>query len=157
MQNGAKFGQMLLVSIPQIRCIDSRAKPLSELSYDEAAEMANSGAKVLHPATLAPTLRSNIPVFVGSSRSPELGGTVIVKDCQHEPSFRAVTRRCHQELVTIHTPKMKGANGFMSEVFAILDEYDVSVDLITTSEVAIALTFDKPLNAGFLSSSTKTH
>ena len=59
--------------------IDSRAKPLSELSYDEAAEMANFGAKVLHPATLSPTLRSNIPVFVGSSQSPELGGTVIVE------------------------------------------------------------------------------
>ena len=126
--------------------LDPTAVPLLELSYDEAAEMANFGAKVLHPATLAPTLRCNIPVFVGSSREPQYGGTLIVKDCQHEPSIRAITRRCDQELVTIHTPQMKGASGFLRQVFAVLDEHDISVDLITTSEVAVALTFDKPLH-----------
>lgn len=120
---------------------------LPELSYDEAAEMANFGAKVLHPATLAPTLRNNIPVFVGSSKAPEQGGTLIVKDCQTEPPFRGLTRRCGQELVTIRTPQMKGASGFMSKVFGILDEHDISVDLITTSEVAVALTFDQPLTS----------
>ncbi len=126
--------------------LDPTAVPLLELSYDEAAEMANFGAKVLHPATLAPTLRCNIPVFVGSSREPQVGGTLIVKDCQQEPSVRAITRRCDQELVTIHTPQMKGASGFLRQVFTVLDEHGISVDLITTSEVAVALTFDKPLH-----------
>lgn len=122
--------------------IDERAYPIAELSYDEAAEMANFGAKVLHPATLSPTLRHNIPVFVGSTRTPELGGTTIVKDCQFEPTFRAITRRKEQQLVTLHTPKMERTTQFIGKVFNILDQFGLSIDLITTSETFISLTFN---------------
>ncbi|UAA39037.1 lysine-sensitive aspartokinase 3 [Paraneptunicella aestuarii] len=122
--------------------IVSDAYPLPELSYDEAAEMANFGAKVLHPATLAPTLRNNIPVFVGSTKNPELGGTTIVKDCQEEPTFRAITRRGNQQLVTLHTPKLERASQFIGKVFQTLDNYGLSIDLITTSETSISLTFN---------------
>ncbi|BDX07123.1 lysine-sensitive aspartokinase 3 [Planctobacterium marinum] len=122
--------------------IDDKAYPIPELSYDEAAEMANFGAKVLHPATLAPTLRNNIPVFVGSTRAPELGGTTIVKDCQFEPTFRAITRRKEQQLVTLHTPKMERSSQFIGKVFNILDQFGLSIDLITTSETFISLTFN---------------
>lgn len=122
--------------------IDDKAYPIAELSYDEAAEMANFGAKVLHPATLAPTLRNDIPVFVGSTRVPEQGGTTIVRDCQFEPTFRAITRRKEQQLVTLHTPKMDRSSQFIGQVFSILDQFGLSIDLITTSETFISLTFN---------------
>lgn len=120
--------------------IVSNAYALPELSYDEAAEMANFGAKVLHPATLAPTLRCDIPVFVGSTRAPEDGGTTIVRDCEHEPTFRAITRRREQQLITLHTPKLERASQFIGKVFHVLDEQGLSIDLITTSETFISLT-----------------
>lgn len=122
--------------------IVSDAYALPELSYDEAAEMANFGAKVLHPATLAPTLRQDIPVFVGSTKTPEAGGTTIVRDCQQEPTFRAISRRRGQQLITLHTPKMERSTQFIGRVFHILDEHGLSIDLITTSETYISLTFD---------------
>lgn len=124
--------------------IVSEAFPLPELSYDEAAEMANFGAKVLHPATLAPTLRAGIPVFVGSTKEPEKGGTTIVQDCEQEPHYRAITRRREQKLVTLQTPKLLRTNQFIGKVFSVLDRFGLSVDLITTSETSISLT----LNAG---------
>lgn len=136
--------------VPGVFTTDPRlvenAFPLQELSYDEAAEMANFGAKVLHPATLAPTLRKNIPVFVGSSKHPQQGGTLIVKDCQEEPPFRAITRRREQDLVTLQTPKMLRTSKFIGHVFTILDKHGLSIDLITTSETSISLTFNDPEN-----------
>ncbi len=127
--------------------ITSAAKPLPELSFEEAAEMANFGAKVLHPATMEPALRQNIRVFVGSSKEPEKGGTWIVKDCQHEPPYRAITRRKEQVMVTVKTPKMMHAQGFLQQVFTIIAQHNLSVDLVTTSEIAVSFTLDNPANS----------
>ncbi len=118
------------------------AFPLPELSYDEAAEMANFGAKVLHPDTLLPTLRNDIPVFVGATANPGAGGTTIVKDCLEEPFYRAITRRRDQELISLHTPKRLRTSQFIGSVFSLLDKHNLTVDLITTSETSIALTFN---------------
>lgn len=136
--------------------IVSNAYALSELSYDEAAEMANFGAKVLHPATLAPTLRQDIPVFVGSTKAPEKGGTTIVRDCQHEPTFRAITRRREQQLITLHTPKLERASQFIGKVFHILDEQGLSIDLITTSETFISLTLNDYQTSNIARASQRT-
>lgn len=127
--------------------ITAAARPLPELSFDEAAEMANFGAKVLHPATMEPALRKNIKVFVGSSREPEKGGTWIVKDCQDEPPYRAITRRTQQVMVTVKTPKMMHAQGFLQQVFTIIAKHNLSVDLVTTSEIAVSFTLDNPANS----------
>jgi aspartate kinase len=127
--------------------ITDKARPLPELSFEEAAEMATFGAKVLHPATMEPALRQNIRVFVGSSKEPEKGGTWIVKNCEHEPPFRAITRRKDQVLVTVKTPKMMHAQGFLAKVFEIIAQQDLSVDLITTSEIAVSFTLDNPPNS----------
>jgi aspartate kinase len=127
--------------------ITNKAKPLPELSFEEAAEMATFGAKVLHPATMEPALRQNIKVFVGSSKEPEKGGTWIVRDCEHEPSFRAITRRKDLVLVTVKTPKMMYAQGFLASVFDIIAKHKLSVDLITTSEIAVSFTLDNPPNS----------
>lgn len=126
--------------------ITDKAKPLPELSFEEAAEMATFGAKVLHPATMEPALRQNIKVFVGSSREPEKGGTWIVRDCKHEPSYRAITRRKDQVMVTVKTPKMMYAQGFLQRVFTIIAKHQLSVDLVTTSEISVSFTLDNPPN-----------
>lgn len=127
--------------------ITKAAKPLPELSFEEAAEMANFGAKVLHPATMEPALRKDIKVFVGSSREPEKGGTWIVKDCEQEPPYRAITRRKEQVMVTVKTPKMMHAQGFLQQVFTIIAAHNLSVDLVTTSEIAVSFTLDNPSNS----------
>jgi len=127
--------------------ITDKARPLPELSFEEAAEMATFGAKVLHPATMEPALRQNIHVYVGSSKEPEKGGTWIKRDCEHEPPFRAVTRKKDQVLVTVKTPKMMYAQGFLERVFHIIAKHDLSVDLITTSEIAVSFTLDNPPNS----------
>jgi aspartate kinase len=127
--------------------ITSAARPLPELSFEEAAEMATFGAKVLHPATMEPALRQDIKVFVGSSKEPEKGGTIIVRDCQEEPPYRAITRRKEQVMVTVKTPKMMYAQGFLAKVFEIIAKHELSVDLVTTSEISVSFTLDNPPNS----------
>jgi aspartate kinase len=127
--------------------ITDKARPLPELSFEEAAEMATFGAKVLHPATMEPALRQNIKVFVGSSGEPDKGGTWIVRDCEHEPSYRAITRRKDQVMVTVKTPKMMYAQGFLQSVFTIIAKHNLSVDLVTTSEISVSFTLDNPPNS----------
>ncbi|WP_408640689.1 lysine-sensitive aspartokinase 3 [Salinimonas sediminis] len=127
--------------------IAEKAHPLPELSFEEAAEMATFGAKVLHPATMEPALRKNVKVFVGSSKAPEQGGTWIMRDCEHEPPYRAITRRKDQVMVTVKTPKMMYAQGFLQQVFGIIAKHRLSVDLVTTSEISVSFTLDNPANS----------
>lgn len=122
--------------------ITDRAQPIPEISFDEAAEMATFGAKILHPATLIPAMRQQTRVFVGSSRAPEQGGTWISRQVENKPAYRAIALRREQVLVTIKSPDMLHATGFLAEVFAVLAKYKISVDLITTSEISVALTLD---------------
>lgn len=124
--------------------ITAKARPIPEISFGEAAEMATFGAKILHPATLIPAMRQNIPVFVGSSKEPEAGGTYIQQVVESKPTYRSIALRREQTLVTVKSPAMLHASGFLAKVFAILAKHELSVDLITTSEISIALTFDNP-------------
>lgn len=124
--------------------ITDKARPLPELSFEEAAEMATFGAKVLHPATMEPALRQDTRVFVGSSKAPESGGTWIMRNCEVEPSYRAITRRRDQVLVTVKTPQMMYAQGFLERVFHIIAKHNLSVDLVTTSEISVSFTLDNP-------------
>ena len=133
--------------VPGIYTTDPRmvksAHPIPEISFAEAAEMATFGAKVLHPSTLQPAVRRNIPVFVGSSKDPAAGGTWVRSTTESNPLFRAVALRRKQILLTLQSPNMLGACGFLAEVFTILARHRISVDLITTSEVSVALTLDQ--------------
>lgn len=132
--------------VPGIYTTDPRvvsaAKRIDVIAFEEAAEMATFGAKVLHPATLLPAVRSDIPVFVGSSKDPKAGGTMVCKKTENPPLFRALALRRKQTLVTLHSHNMLHSRGFLAEVFGILARHNISVDLITTSEVSIALTLD---------------
>ena len=126
--------------VPGIYTTDPRvvsaAKRIDVIAFEEAAEMATFGAKVLHPATLLPAVRSDIPVFVGSSKDPKAGGTLVCKKTENPPLFRALALRRRQTLVTLHSHNMLHSRGFLAEVFGILARHNISVDL------SIALTLD---------------
>ncbi|WP_442799071.1 lysine-sensitive aspartokinase 3 [Pantoea vagans] len=132
--------------VPGIYTTDPRvvptAKRIDEITFEEAAEMATFGAKVLHPATLLPAVRRGIPVFVGSSKDPAAGGTRVCNETRNPPLFRALALRRKQTLLTLHSLNMLHTFGFLAELFNILARHNVSVDLITTSEVSVALTLD---------------
>ena len=132
--------------VPGIYTTDPRVAPAAKridvIAFEEAAEMATFGAKVLHPATLLPAVRSDIPVFVGSSKEPKAGGTLVCKNTENPPLFRALALRRKQTLLTLHSLNMLHSRGFLAEVFSILARHSISVDLITTSEVSVALTMD---------------
>ncbi len=132
--------------VPGIKSIDPRvsdqAKPIERITFAEAAEMANFGAKILHPATLEPARRSGVEVYIGSTRRPELGGTTIDSSLDEEAAVRAVAIRRNQTLITVTSPRMLNTHGFLAKMFAALAEHKVSVDLVTTSEVSVALTID---------------
>lgn len=119
------------------------AQRIDTMSFSEAAEMATFGAKVLHPSTLLPAVRSDIPVYVGSSKAPQDGGTWVTREPAQRPTFRAIALRRDQTLVTLSSLNMRHAQGFLANVFAILAKHKISVDTITTSEVSVALTLDK--------------
>lgn len=145
-------GLEIWTDVPGIYTTDPRiapkAAPIAEISFSEASEMANFGAKILHPSTLLPALRHDIPVFVGSSKEPEKGGTWIRKRVESSPLFRALTLRCNQTMVTLRSASMFHAYGFLSKVFEILAKHKISVDLITTSEISVSLTLDKTETSG---------
>jgi aspartate kinase len=122
--------------------ICKKASPIDEISYREASEMAQYGAKVLHPTTLAPAIRENIPVFVGSSYEKDEPGTWIRENTQYLPTIRAITKRSNQGLLIIRTPEMLNAWGFMGKIFEVFREHRISVDCVTTSEISVAITVD---------------
>lgn len=119
------------------------ARAIRDITFKEAAEMAVFGAKVLHPTTLTPAQRKDIPVFVGSSFEPEKAGTWIRRNVDAAPTFRAVALKKEQVLVTLSTPKMLNTHGFLARVFDVFQQNRVSVDAITTSEISIAMTVDR--------------
>lgn len=122
--------------------ICSKAQAIAEISFKEASELATFGAKILHPATLMPAIRSDIPVFVGSSFNPEDGGTWVKKDVDETPLVRALALRKKQVLVTVSTPEMLYSHGFLFQIFKIFNDHKVSIDAITTSEISVSLTLD---------------
>ena len=120
------------------------AQMIDEMSFDEAAELAYFGARVLHPATILPAVRKNIPVRVLNSRSPGVQGTVIVSS-RGRPRENDATAIAHKEgitLIKIESTRMLMTHGFLARVFEVFARYGKSVDVIATSEVSISLTVD---------------
>ena len=122
--------------------ITKNAKPISEISFSEASELATFGAKILHPATLLPAMRKNIPVFVGSSFESGASGTWVKKEVKEYPLFRAIAIRKKQVLVTLSTPEMLQTHGFLFKLFEIFNTHKVSIDAITTSEISVSVTVE---------------
>lgn len=122
--------------------ICKNARIIPELSYSEAGEMAQYGAKILHPATIAPAVRKAIPVFVGSTFEKDLPGTWIRQSVTDRPTVRAITKRSAQALLTITQPSMLNAYGFMAKIFDAFGSHRISVDCVTTAEYSVAVTVD---------------
>jgi len=127
--------------------IEPNAKPITEISFDEAAELSVFGAKVLHPATLKPAIRKSIRVYVGSSFHPDQPGTWIVKETTEKPVIRAISLRRNQTLLTVHSLDMLHRYGYLARLFEVLSKYKISVDLVTTSEVSVSMTLDTDVQA----------
>jgi aspartate kinase len=122
--------------------IAPNAQAIPELNFNEAAELSTFGAKVLHPSTLWPAIRQNISVYVGSSLDRSAQGTWIKKTINSAPNYRAIAKRSNQTLLTVTSLNMLHSYGFLAKVFAVLAQHKISVDLVTTSEVSVALTLD---------------
>lgn len=129
-----------------VRTADPRIVPdtksISRISFEEAAEMAHFGAKVLHPMTIEPAVMKNIPVYVLNSMNPGGEGTAILRSDQIEDGVKSVSYKENILLLNIFSTKMINVSGFLQKVFAIFSQYKVSVDLISTSEANISLTMD---------------
>jgi aspartate kinase len=91
---------------------------------------------------LLPAIRKNIPVFVGSSFDSEARGTWVRKDVDAHPLIRAMALRKNQVLVTLSTPEMLHAHGFLFQLFKVFNDHKVSIDAITTSEISVSVTLD---------------
>ncbi len=123
-------------------------RPIEHLTYNEAAELAYFGAKVLHPQTVAPVIDRDIPVWLKNTFEPQAPGTKISNE-YHNRGLKAISAKDGITAIKIRSNRMLGAHGFLKTIFEIFDRHETSIDMITTSEVAISLTIDddKNLNA----------
>jgi len=127
--------------------IVSKTHPIHELSFDEAAELAYFGAKILHPTCILPAQKRNIPVLLKNTMQPEAKGTCI-SNINAKEGIKAVAAKDGICAINIKSDRMLLAHGFLRAVFEIFERYKTSIDMITTSEIAVSLTIDnsKSLN-----------
>jgi aspartate kinase len=119
------------------------AHPVRTISFDEAAELAYFGAKVLHPATMLPAKEKNIPVRILNSRRPGAPGTKIVAEASPcRDILKSVACKKGITVVNIRSTRMLGAHGFLRRIFEVFDRFETSVDMVSTSEVSVSLTVD---------------
>ena len=119
------------------------ARRIKVISFDEAAELAYFGAKVLHPATVLPAVQKNIPVYILNSRNPTCEGTRIAARapaCKN--SFKAIAAKKRITIIDVAAPRMLLAHGFLKAIFDAFDRHKVPVDVVSTSEVSVSLTVD---------------
>ena len=119
--------------------------PVRQLHFDEAAELAYFGAKILHPTCIIPAKMNNIPVKLLNTMAPEASGTVISNNLV-EGTIKAVAAKDGITAINIHSGRMLLATGFLKKIFEIFETYKTSIDMITTSEVAVSLTIDNNTN-----------
>lgn len=115
---------------------------LEKISFEEAAEMAHFGAKVLHPLTIEPAVRKSIPIYVLNSMNPSGKGTAILRNEFIEDGVKSVSFKENIRVINIFSTRMINTSGFLRRVFEIFSESKVSVDLISTSEANISVTVD---------------
>jgi aspartate kinase len=116
-------------------------KVIRELSFDEAAELAYFGAKILHPSSVNPARETNIPVRLKNTMEPEDPGTLITSNSILQ-DYKAVAAKDGISVIRIRSDRMLMAYGFLRKVFEIFEAYRTPIDMITTSEVAVSITID---------------
>eukprot|EP01039_Chlorochromonas_danica_P006131 gene6131-6751_t len=119
------------------------ARPVSHVTYEEAAELAFFGAEVLHPISMQPAIRSKIPVRVKNSYNPSAVGTLITASRDKEETLvTAITAKSQVQLIDLVSTRMLGQYGFLARVFEIFEACKVSVDVVASSDVSLSLTLD---------------
>jgi len=122
------------------RIVD-RTRPIAELSFDEAAELAYFGAKILHPASIWPAQQYNVPVRLLNTMDPSAHGTLIKANVEAK-GVKAIAAKDGITAIKIKSSRMLLAYGFLRRVFEIFEKYKTPIDMITTSEVAVSVTID---------------
>ncbi|MGD0577908.1 MAG: lysine-sensitive aspartokinase 3 [Bryobacteraceae bacterium] len=117
---------------------------LKTISFNEAAELAYFGAKVLHPSTVLPAVEKNIPVRILNSRQPDVEGTLIVSEIVHSTNpVKSISCKRGITVVNIRSLRMLMAYGFLRRIFEVFDRYRTAVDMVATTEVSVSLTIDQ--------------
>ena len=119
----------------------NKTYPIAELSFNEASELAYFGAKILHPSSILPTSKYNIPVQLKNTMDPEAFGTLISAEEQNS-DVKAVAAKDGIIAIKIKSTRMLLAYGFLRKIFEVFEKYRTPIDMITTSEVAVSLTID---------------
>jgi aspartate kinase len=124
--------------------IVNKTVAIEQLSFDEAAELAYFGAKILHPTCIWPAQQENVPVKLLNTMQPDAAGTVITKEAGSE-GIKAVAAKDGIIAIKIKSSRMLLAYGFLRKVFEVFEKYKTSIDMITTSEVAVSVTIDNDI------------
>jgi len=119
------------------------AETIKTLSFSEASELAYFGAKVLHPKTILPAMKNNIPVRVLNTYNPDFEGTTIVNECAvPRNGIRAITFKKEVIVLNICSARMLNAYGFLEKIFSIFNYHNLVVDMLATTEVSVSITLD---------------
>ncbi len=118
-----------------------KTRPVAELSFDEASELAYFGAKILHPSSILPAKQYNIPVQLKNTMDPEAYGTMISRE-EKSKEIKAIAAKDGITAIKVKSTRMLLAYGFLSNIFEVFEQYKTPIDMITTSEVAVSLTID---------------
>lgn len=121
--------------------IVENTRPIARLSFEEAAELAYFGAKILHPQSVFPAQKYKVPVRLLNTMQPDAPGTLISSE-RSEGEIKAVAAKDGITAIKIQSSRMLLAFGFLRKVFEVFERYKTPIDMITTSEVAISLTID---------------
>ena len=125
--------------------IVKKTVPVEHMSFDEAAELAYFGAKILHPASIWPAQQFKIPVKLLNTMQPEAKGTTITEQAG-SVGVKAVAAKDNIIAIRIKSSRMLLAYGFLRKIFEVFEKYRTPIDMITTSEVAVSLTIDNVAN-----------
>jgi len=123
--------------------IVKNTKPISFLSFEEAAELAYFGAKILHPQSVLPAQKYHVPVRILNTMDPAARGTLISQESQ-KGDIKSIAAKDGILAIRIHSSRMLLAYGFLRRVFEVFERYKTPIDMITTSEVSVSLTIDDP-------------
>ncbi len=119
------------------------ARLIEQIRFEEAAELASFGAKVLHPSTIAPAVRRGIPVYIYNSRRPEGRGTLISAESPRR-AVSAIAAKGDVTIVKVRSSRMLLQHGFLRTLFEVFERHRTSVDVVATSEVSVSVTVDDP-------------
>lgn len=128
--------------------IVKNVKPIPQISYREASELAAFGAKVLHPRTIKPAVKAKIPVRVLNTQKPQGKGTLICDKPALKNPITAISYKRKISLVNIYSTEMLFSKGFLAKIFQVFKKYNISVDVVSVSEVSVSVTLE---NIGNLS------